>query len=80
MRESMERQGKDIQEITLAIEEQKNVIPEEEKSFEEIVYAEEPAQTENVDTFSTMEFSQEPSKSADELGLTDEDVTYLKLK
>lgn len=76
----MERQGKDIQEITLAIEEQKNVIPEEEKSFEEIVYAEEPAQTESVDTFSTMEFSQEPSKSADELGLTDEDVTYLKLK
>lgn len=76
----MERQGKDIQEITLAIEEQKNIIPEEEKTFEEVVYADEPTQTEDTDTFVTMEFVQEPTKSADELGLTDEDVTYLKLK
>lgn len=69
----MERQGKDIQEITLAIEEQKAVIPE--KSFEDIVFApaDEPV------GFTSMEFN-EPAKTADDLGLTDEDITYLKLK
>lgn len=69
----MERQGKDIQEITLAIEEQKAVIPE--KSFEDIVFApaDEPV------GFTSMELN-EPAKTADDLGLTDEDITYLKLK
>ena len=73
MRETMERQGKDIQEITLAIEEQKAVIPE--KSFEDIVFApaDEPV------GFTSMELN-EPAKTADDLGLTDEDITYLKLK
>lgn len=79
LRESMERQGKDIQEITLAIEEQKAIIPEE-KSFEEVVYADEPAQVDEPETFATMDFAQEPTKTADDLGLTEEDVTYLKLK
>lgn len=73
LRETMERQGKDIQEITLAIEEQKAVIPE--KSFEDIVFApaDEPV------GFTSMELN-EPAKTADDLGLTDEDITYLKLK
>ncbi len=73
LRETMERQGKDIQEITLAIEEQKAIIPE--KSFEEVVFA--PA--DEPTGFTSMEFN-EPSKTADDLGLTDEDITYLKLK
>ena len=73
LRETLERQGKDIQEITLAIEEQKAVIPE--KTFEEVVFA---AGDEPVG-FSSMELS-EPSKTADDLGLTEEDITYLKLK
>ena len=73
MRETLERQGKDIQEITLALEEQKAVMPE--KTFEEVVFAasDEPA------GFTTMELS-EPAKTADDLGLTEEDTTYLKLK
>lgn len=69
----MERQGKDIQEITLAIEEQKAVIPE--KSFEDIVFA----PTDEPVGFTSMELN-EPAKTADDLGLTDEDITYLKLK
>lgn len=73
LRETLERQGKDIQEITLAIEEQKAVIPE--KTFEEVVFA---AGDEPVG-FSSMELS-EPAKTADDLGLTEEDITYLKLK
>ena len=73
LRETMERQGKDIQEITLAIEEQKAVIPE--KTFEEVVFA---AGDEPVG-FNSIELS-EPSKTADDLGLTEEDITYLKLK
>jgi len=73
LRETMERQGKDIQEITLAIEEQKAVIPE--KSFEDIVFA----PTDEPVGFTSMELN-EPAKTADDLGLTDEDITYLKLK
>ena len=73
LRETLERQGKDIQEITLALEEQKAVMPE--KTFEEVVFAagDEPT------GFTTMELS-EPAKTADDLGLTEEDITYLKLK
>ena len=73
LRETLERQGKDIQEITLAVEEQKAIMPE--KTFEEVVFAagDEPT------GFTTMELS-EPAKTADDLGLTEEDITYLKLK
>lgn len=76
LRESMERQGKDIQEITTAIEEQKAVIPE--KSFEEVVFAEgAPAE----DTTSPFGFTQpDQGQTATELGLTEEDVLYLKLR
>ena len=80
LREAMERQGKDIQEITMALEEQKQIIPKDEKTLDEIVYADGPEPTDDVESFVAMDFSQEPSKSADDLGLTDEDVTYLKLK
>lgn len=69
----MEKQGKDIQEITLAIEEQKAVIPE--KTFEEIVFA----PTDEPGGYTSLEYS-EPAKTADDLGLTEEDITYLKLK
>ena len=46
-----------------------------EKTFEEVVFAagDEPT------GFTTMELS-EPAKTADDLGLTEEDITYLKLK
>lgn len=73
LRETLERQGKDIQEITLAVEEQKAIMPE--KTFEEVVFAagDEPT------GFTTMELN-EPAKTADDLGLTEEDTTYLKLK
>lgn len=69
----MERQGKDIQEITLAIEEQKAVMPE--KSFEEVVFA--PGG--ESDGFDTIQYS-DTSETIEDLGLTEEDVTYLRLK
>jgi len=69
----MEKQGKDIQEITMAIEEQKAVLPE--KSFEEVVFA--PA--DEPTGFTTIEFN-ETTETPKEFGLTDEDVTYLKLR
>ncbi len=76
----MEYQGKDVQEIALAIEEQKLIIPEE-KTFEEIVFAPEPEPTDQGETYSFVPpENAEPAKTADELGLTDEDTTYLKLK
>lgn len=73
LRETMERQGKDIQEITLAIEEQKAVMPE--KSFEEVVFA--PGGESNG--FDTIQYS-DTSETVEDLGLTEEDVTYLRLK
>ena len=73
LRETMERQGKDIQEITLAIEEQKAVMPE--KSFEEVVFA--PGG--ESDGFDTIQYS-DTSETIEDLGLTEEDVTYLRLK
>ncbi len=69
----MERQGKDIQEITLAIEEQKAVMPE--KSFEEVVFA--PGGESNG--FDTIQYS-DTSETIEDLGLTEEDVTYLRLQ
>ena len=73
MREVMERQGKDIQEITMAIEEQKAIMPE--KSFEEVVFApaDEPV------GYTSMDYA-DVSKTADDLGLNEEDITYLQLK
>ena len=73
LRETMEKQGKDIQEITMAIEEQKAIMPE--KTFEEVVFA----PTDNADGFSQIGYA-ESTETADELGLTDEDITYLKLR
>lgn len=73
MRETMEKQGKDIQEITMAIEEQKAIMPE--KTFEEVVFA--PA--DDADGFSQIDYG-ESSETADDLGLTDEDITYLRLR
>ena len=73
LREVMKAQGKDIQEITMAIEEQKVIAPE--KTFEEIVFA--PA--DETPAYSQTMF-QDQSESADELGLTEEDVRYLQLR
>ena len=73
LRETMEKQGKDIQEITMAIEEQKAIMPE--KTFEEVVFA--PA--DDADGFSQIDYG-ESSETADDLGLTDEDITYLRLR
>lgn len=77
LRETMQRQGKDIQEITLALEEQKAIAPApvEVKSLEEVVYS--PPSDGN--SFTSMEFS-EQTESAEELGLTEEDVRYLRLR
>ena len=69
----MERQGKDIQEITLAIEEQKAVMPE--KSFEEVVFA--PG--DETESYVQTSYA-EQTESAEELGLTEEDVRYLRLR
>ena len=73
LREVMERQGKDIQEITMAIEEQKAIMPE--KSFEEVVFA--PA--DEPIGYTSMDYT-DVSKTADDLGLNEEDITYLQLK
>ncbi len=73
LREVMERQGKDIQEITMAIEEQKAIMPE--KSFEEVVFA--PA--DEPIGYTSMDYA-DVSKTADDLGLNEEDITYLQLK
>ena len=70
LRETMERQGKDSGEIALMIEEQKQVIPE--------VVAP-PADPVGSDE-SYGQFSFGETESADDLGLTDEDITYLRLK
>ena len=68
----MEKQGKDKGEIALMIEEQRTIIPEE---------VSEPEYADNGYSAPYNEFSfSEPTESADELGLTEEDVTYLKLK
>lgn len=73
LRETLERQGKNIQEITMAIEEQKTIIPE--KTFEEVVFA--PA--DEADGYATMDYSTQ-AETAEDLGLTEEDITYLRLK
>ena len=72
----MERQGKDIQEITTAIEEQKTIIPD--KSFEEVVFAAGPSQAETDSTFGFTQPDQ--TQAAADLGLTEEDVRYLQLR
>ena len=83
LRETLERQGKDIQEITLAIEESKAILPNPnpepstEKSFEEVVFGSSNPAEVDADTGFIRE---EPSKTAEELGLTDEDILYLKLR
>ena len=83
LRETLERQGKDIQEITVAVEESKAILPNPnpepstEKSFEEVVFG--TSNPVEVDT-GTGFIREEPSKTAEELGLTDEDILYLKLR
>lgn len=71
----MEAQGKDKGEIALMIEEQKLVIPEGELR--------EPDHPVGVsgegDSYNTFVL-EEPAESAEELGLSEEDVTYLKLR
>ena len=83
LREAMEAQGKDIQEITEVIEESRKNIPDENA----VLVAPPPPPETAVSATPTgeaigqtfLEFS-EPVESAEELGLTDEDVTYLKLR
>ena len=83
LRETLERQGKDIQEITVAVEESKAILPNPnpepstEKTFEEVVFG--TSNPVEVDT-GTGFIREEPSKTAEELGLTDEDILYLKLR
>ncbi len=63
----------------MAIEEQKTIIPE--KTFEEVVFAPEPEPVAQDEPYSFVPMENaEPAKTADELGLTEEDITYLKLK
>ena len=75
VREALEANGASMQEIDQALRERTFEIPEGELR--------EPDHTVGLpagaDSYETFTF-EEPAESADELGLTDEDVTYLKLK
>ena len=73
LRETMEKQGKDKGEIALMIEEQRQVIPE---VVEEPDYAESDPNAQYGGQFSFGD----STESADDLGLTDDDIIYLKLK
>lgn len=79
LRESMEAQGKDIQEITSVIEESRAFMHAGEgETFQAPPPPPEPV---NVDPgTTTISFNPEPVESAQDLGLTEEDVLYLRLR
>ena len=69
---TMKRQGYDIQEITVA-KEQSRIITPPEGYYEHQVKVQEPAEIEDY-------FAEQAGGSPEELELTDEDRTYLRLK
>ena len=69
---TMKRQGYDIQEITVA-KEQSRIITPPEGYYEHQVKVQEPAEIEDY-------FAEQAGGSPEELDLTDEDRTYLRLK
>ena len=76
VREALEANGATMQEIDQALRERTFAIPEGELA--------EPETPVNISTpgpqaYETFTF-EEPAESADDLGLSDDDVTYLKLK
>ena len=73
LRETLEAQGKDKGEIALILEQQKINIPEGELTEPE------PAASASVESWGQISF-EDTSETPEELGLTDEDVTYLKLR
>ena len=73
----MEAQGKDTGEIELVIQESHEVIPEL-PTFEESIA--DPVGLEDGPTLANAPIAPEPTESAADLGLTDEDVRYLKLR
>ena len=77
LREAMEAQGKSSGEIELVIQENREVIPEL-PTFEESLA--EPVGLEDGPTPASAPIVPEPTESAADLGLTDEDVRYLKLR
>ena len=77
MREAMEAQGKSSGEIELIVQESREVIPEL-PTFEESLA--EPVGLEDGPTPASAPITPEPVESASDLGLTDEDVRYLKLR
>lgn len=77
LREAMEAQGKSSGEIELIVQESREVIPEL-PTFEESLA--EPVGLEDGPTPASAPITPEPVESASDLGLTDEDVRYLKLR
>lgn len=80
--EAMERQGKSQTEIDEVLEANRYIIPEGELKEPEIAVAPMPADN-GPESFVSMPLGgnfEETAISAEELGLTDDDVRYLKLR
>lgn len=81
--EALERQGKTQSEIDEVLESQKVVIPDTIEEPEYTVSPTPAASAQPVDNYATipLDFTQsEPTETAEELGLTEDDVRYLKLR
>lgn len=76
MREALEANGATMQEIDQALRERTFAIPEGELTEPETPISISSSGPQSYETFTF----EEPAESADDLGLSDEDVTYLKLK
>lgn len=76
VREALEANGATMQEIDQALRERTFAIPEGELTEPETPISVSSSGPQSYETFTF----EEPTESADDLGLSDEDVTYLKLK
>lgn len=76
VREALEANGATMQEIDQALRERTFAIPEGELTEPETPISVSSPGPQSYETFTF----EEPAESADDLGLSDEDVTYLKLK
>lgn len=76
VREALEANGATMQEIDQALRERTFAIPEGELTEPETPISISSSGPQSYETFTF----EEPAESADDLGLSDEDVTYLKLK
>ena len=76
VREALEANGATMQEIDQALRERTFAIPEGELTEPETPISVSSPGPQSYETFTF----EEPTESADDLGLSDEDVTYLKLK